>query len=73
MKMPNSFFNRSPFKGPMPFKYSMGLDNILFAGMMPDNFYKYIGNCGYIDLWDNVAEKMVGQNFTQESQSPGIT
>jgi len=31
VKISSSFLSNSAFKGPTPFKYSMGLDNMLFA------------------------------------------
>ncbi len=34
VKMPNSFFNRSARKGPTPFKYSIGWDNMLAKWVM---------------------------------------
>ncbi|MEJ7587543.1 MAG: hypothetical protein WKI04_08275 [Ferruginibacter sp.] len=56
--MPNSFFNNSPFNGPTPLRYSMGLDNMVLPGGMKDYFYKYIrypGNAGSKDLQQEVG------------------
>lgn len=39
--MPSSFFNRSPLKLVTPFKYSMGLANMVESGLMETVFYKY--------------------------------
>ena len=40
VKMPSSFFRRSPRKGPTPFKYSMGFSN-MEAVLLIKCFYKY--------------------------------
>lgn len=40
----NSFFNKSALKGPTPFKYSIGEDNMLFAELIfKKMFYTNIG------------------------------
>ncbi|HMG81774.1 MAG TPA: hypothetical protein VK559_01945 [Ferruginibacter sp.] len=46
--MLSSFFISSAFKGPTPFKYSIGLDNMLAVDEIGYCFYKYISFVGKV-------------------------